>query len=99
MKMMQKQVQFNRSAGSAYSVAWFEALFNALDDLHTDVCTGRFEVCSPLALDDAAGWLDDIIYTAQEAVSELRARAPRLPVTTTGRHHNGSGGSYETPNA
>lgn len=97
--MMQKQVQFNQSTGGAYSVAWFEALFNALDDLHTDVCTGRFEVCPPLALDDAAGWLDDIIYTAQEAVSELRTRAPRLSVTTAEHNHDGSGGNYETPNA
>ncbi len=81
---------------TVYDAAWFEALFNALDLLHDRVCaesdlsrTGTTAQDGPvntpvLPLDaaDMVGWLEDIIYTAQETISEIREKLPDAGVTT-----------------
>jgi hypothetical protein len=54
--------------------AWFERVFQALDHLHDVVSTGRPDSVSTLAPAEMVGWLEDIIYTAQETVSEIRAK-------------------------
>lgn len=61
-----------------YSVAWFEALFDAIDRLHDDVCAGMLNHPTILAPEAMAGWLQDIVYTAQETIAELRANAPAV---------------------
>ena len=65
-----------------YDAVWFEALFEAIDHLHDQVCDASAEATSPLAPDDLVGWLEDIIYTAQETIVEIRAKHPKTGVTT-----------------
>ena len=59
-------------AQASYDEAWFETLFLALDKLHDAVSEQRTSEVSPVAPTDMVGWLEDIIYTAQEAIVELR---------------------------
>jgi hypothetical protein len=64
------------SADKRYDDEWFEAVFVALDHLHDAVSTGPSDAISPVAPVDMVGWLQDIIYTAQEAIVEIQARTP-----------------------
>lgn len=64
------------SADKRYNDEWFEAVFIALDHLHDAVSTCPSETISPVAPVDMVGWLQDIIYTAQEAIVEIQARTP-----------------------
>lgn len=63
-----------------YDVVWFEALFAAIDRLHDEVCAKDNSPVSRMAPADMIGWLEDIIFTAQEVVAELRDKHPD-PVT------------------
>ncbi|RPJ26831.1 MAG: hypothetical protein EHM35_14615 [Planctomycetaceae bacterium] len=65
-----------------YDAAWFEMVFNALDSLHDTVSANELEDNSPMAPAEMVGWLEDVIYTAQEIIAELKAR--REYVTETG---------------
>ncbi|HMM29040.1 MAG TPA: hypothetical protein PKD46_12225 [Aggregatilineaceae bacterium] len=72
-------MQHSQPRHPLYSVAWFEDLFDALDRLHDDVCglgSGALDDPSALDAEAMAGWLEDIVYTAQETIAELRAIAP-----------------------
>ena len=57
-----------------YDAAWFEMVFLALDCLHDDVSAARPGSVSPLGPAEMVGWLEEIIYTAQEAITEIRAK-------------------------
>jgi hypothetical protein len=57
-----------------YDAAWFEMVFSALDSLHDAVCADGLEDNSPMAPAEMVGWLEEIIYTAQETIAELKAR-------------------------
>jgi hypothetical protein len=57
-----------------YDAAWFEMMFLALDRLHDAVSAGRPDNVSPLAPAEMVGWLEEIIYTAQEAIIEIQAK-------------------------
>lgn len=57
-----------------YDAAWFEMMFLALDRLHDDVSAGRPDNVSSLGPAEMVGWLEEIIYTAQEAITEIRAK-------------------------
>ncbi len=70
--------------GSAYTAAWFETVFTALDRLHDALCSSAPDTVSRLNPEDMAGWLEDIVYTAQEAILEIRARYPGKNVTGAG---------------
>jgi hypothetical protein len=59
----------------AYDAAWFETMFLALDRLHDAVSAGRPDSVSPIAPVEMVGWLEEIIYTAQEAITEIRAKS------------------------
>jgi len=80
--MMHQQFQPNewplRSAlnGGMYDEAWFETVFVALDRLHDALSAGYLGTVSRVAPEDMVGWLEDIIYTAQEAIVEIRAQSP-----------------------
>lgn len=95
MKTMQKQLQTNRLAGTAYGGEWFEAIFVALDELHDDVCAGRLNTLSGMALEEMVGWLDDIVYTAQETIVEIKAITPARIGTLAGRPGPRSGGDHD----
>jgi hypothetical protein len=66
---------------ASFDEAWFEMLFLALDRLHDAVSEPRTGNVSAVAPDDMVGWLEDIIYTAQEAIVEIREHAPDQTVT------------------
>lgn len=57
-----------------YDEAWFEMVFAALDRLHDAVCANDREDNSPTAPAEMVGWLEEIIYTAQETIAELKSR-------------------------
>jgi hypothetical protein len=67
-----------------YDAAWFEMVFLALDRLHDDVSTGRLDNVSPLGPAEMVGWLEEIIYTAQEAITEIRAKCEYVTGATDG---------------
>jgi hypothetical protein len=55
-----------------YTDAWFEMVFQAVDRLHDEVSNGDLPaMVNPATM---VGWLEDIIYTAQETISEIKAR-------------------------
>ncbi|MBN1678842.1 MAG: hypothetical protein JW966_01030 [Anaerolineae bacterium] len=64
-----------------HDALWFETVFAALDQLHNDVCTEPLNTVSTLAPADMIGWLEDIIYTAQETVNEIRVNYPKTNLT------------------
>jgi len=64
------------SADKRYDDEWFEAVFTALDHLHDAVSVSLPGALSPVAPADMVGWLQDIVYTAQEAIAEIQARTP-----------------------
>jgi hypothetical protein len=71
---MQIQTQTHvRLIQAEFTEAWFETLFKALDRLH-DAASGEQSPELAIAPAEMMGWLDDIIYTAQETMAELRAR-------------------------
>ncbi|MBN1201052.1 MAG: hypothetical protein JXJ20_04275 [Anaerolineae bacterium] len=60
-----------------YSEAWFETVFQALDHLHDIASEGSLCSASPLTALEMVGWLEDIVYTAQETIDEIQAHRPQ----------------------
>lgn len=69
--MMSQQYQIDRA--HLYNEGWFETMFQAFDQLHDDVCLGRLNTVSGLDTAELVGWLQDIVYTIQETISEVRS--------------------------
>jgi hypothetical protein len=67
-----------------YDAAWFEMVFLALDCLHDDVSAVRPGSVSPLGPAEMVGWLEEIIYTAQEAITEIRAKSEYVTEAANG---------------
>ena len=67
-----------------YDAAWFEMVFLALDCLHDDVSAARLNSVSPLGPAEMVGWLEEIIYTAQEAITEIRAKSEYVTEAANG---------------
>jgi hypothetical protein len=67
-----------------YDAAWFEMVFLALDCLHDDVSAARPGSVSPLGPAGMVGWLEEIIYTAQEAITEIRAKSEYVTEAANG---------------
>ena len=59
-----------------YGVEGFEHLFNRLDLLHDLASEGRLVEATPLNASEVVGWLEDIIFTAEETIREIDARTP-----------------------
>jgi hypothetical protein len=49
-----------------------EALQETLDRLHDGASEGTLAAVTPLNAESLIGWLEDLIYTAQETICELR---------------------------
>lgn len=62
--------------------AHFEALLQMIDRLHDAAAADCLETVSPVDPREILGWLDDIIYTAEETVREIQAS---LAVNEAGR--------------
>lgn len=54
----------------------FEALLGIMDQLHMAAAAGKLNKLSPMDVRDVIGWLDDIIYTAEETIRELENALP-----------------------
>jgi hypothetical protein len=50
----------------------FEALLRLMDCLHDAAAVGELHTVSPLDAREVIGWLDDIIFTAEEVIRELQ---------------------------
>ena len=61
-----------------YTEAHFEALLQMMDRLHDAAAMRDLESATPLDARNVIGWLDDIIYTAEETIRELQKTAPRV---------------------
>jgi hypothetical protein len=70
--MMQPHEFYPLVQADGYTEAWFERLFQAMDRLHDEASAGRLSSVSPVPAAEMIGWLEDIIYTAQETIMEIR---------------------------
>lgn len=47
-------------------------LFQVLDELHTAASDGQLQNITSLTSSEIVGWLNDLAFTAQETISEIR---------------------------
>ena len=76
--MTQKQQTDIRFLQALYTETRFESLFNAIDRLHDAASSGKLGKVTNLNADEVIGWLQDIVYTAQETIRELETPADTL---------------------
>jgi hypothetical protein len=60
-----------------------DSILTTLDRLHDAAATDNLELHSALSAEQLVGWLEDIIYTAQETIRELGQETATEPVTGT----------------
>jgi len=73
--MTQKQKTDIRILQALFTDIRFESIFNAVDRLHDAASSGKLAEVTNLSQDEVIGWLQDIIYTANETIRELEAPA------------------------
>jgi hypothetical protein len=61
-----------------YSAEGLEHIFAQLDLLHDLASEGRLSEATSLRASDVIGWLEDIVFTAEETVREIDAHTPAL---------------------
>jgi succinylglutamate desuccinylase len=59
------------------SDARMAAFFELVDDLHTAVTDGELDQVTTLPQRELVGWLRELVYTAQETITELESRQSR----------------------
>ncbi len=64
---------FQHMLTEQYTEDHFEALLQLIDRLHDAAAAGKLGEVSPMDAREIAGWLDDIIFTAEETLRELQA--------------------------
>lgn len=57
-----------------YNDARLFDLLQALDELHSAASEGNVRAVTPLSNAELVSWLYEVIYTAQEAMSEIESR-------------------------
>ena len=55
-----------------YNGTRLAGLFQSLDELHTAASEDRLPAVTPLTEADLIGWLQELIYTAEETIVEIR---------------------------
>ncbi|MBI3915000.1 MAG: hypothetical protein HY327_12545 [Chloroflexi bacterium] len=68
-----------------YSAVGFERVHAKLDALHDLASEGRLAEATSLRASDIIGWLEDIIFTAEETIREIDAHT--LDVTAFAALH------------
>jgi hypothetical protein len=58
-----------------YTDAGLAMVFEAIDDLHDAASEGQITRLTALDKQELVGWLQELIFTAQETITELEARA------------------------
>ncbi len=56
-----------------HTEAHFEALLQILDRLHDGAAANNLEAITPLTPQEVLGWLDDLAYTVEETMQEIKA--------------------------
>lgn len=79
--MMSRQFHTQTLSQARYDEVWFEALFLVVDQLHDAASAGTLNTSTLLTPADMIGWLEDIIYTAQETITELQGQPTGKNVT------------------
>jgi hypothetical protein len=62
-----------------YNDARMAALFDALDELHNAASDNSVQEVTPLSNAELAGWLRELVYTAQETIDELEYADSEVP--------------------
>jgi 4-alpha-glucanotransferase len=70
--MMNKKTLPLQIVKSQISELTLESVLQTLDRLHDAVVEDNLETTCTVDRDTLVGWLEDIIYTAQEAIGELQ---------------------------
>ncbi len=70
--MTQRQQTDIRILQALFSDARFESIFSAIDRLHDAASSGKLGEVTNLSADEVIGWLQDIAYTANETIRELK---------------------------
>ncbi len=70
--MTQRQQTDIRILQALFTDARFESIFNAMDRLHDAASSGKLAEVTNLSADEVIGWLQDIAYTANETIRELK---------------------------
>jgi len=53
-------------------------LFQSLDELHTAASEGHLQMVTPLTDAELVGWLQELIYTAEETIAEINHDDPKM---------------------
>jgi gluconate kinase len=70
--MTQRQQTDIRILQALFTDARFESIFSAIDRLHDAASNGKLAEVTNLSADEVIGWLQDITYTANETIRELK---------------------------
>jgi hypothetical protein len=53
-------------------------MFQSLDELHTAASEGHLQMVTPLTNAELVGWLQELIFTAQETITEINLQDAKL---------------------
>ncbi len=70
--MTQRQQTDIRILQALFTDARFDSIFSAIDRLHDAASSGKLAEVTNLSADEVIGWLQDIAYTANETIRELK---------------------------
>ncbi len=70
--MTQRQQTDIRILQALFTDARFDSIFSAIDRLHDAASSGKLAEVTNLSPDEVIGWLQDIAYTANETIRELK---------------------------
>lgn len=62
-----------------YNNTRLAGLFQSLDELHTAASEGRLRNVTALTDAELVGWLQELMYTAEETIVEIRAQELQTP--------------------
>lgn len=65
-----------------YNDARLVSLFEALDELHTAASDGTLHTVTTVGRVELVGWLRELMYTAQETITEIEEHAVEAPGLT-----------------
>jgi hypothetical protein len=67
----------NRDRDFLLTDAGLEAVFEVFDDLHDAASEGQLQELTALDNRELLGWLRELVFTAQETISEIENRGAR----------------------
>ena len=70
--MLQKQPELK----VLYTDTLLADLYQTLDEIHTAASEDQIASLTPLSEGELIGWLQDLVYTAQETIAEIEQHRP-----------------------